>query len=71
MEQPPLLGIRPPRGIRSVYGTAYVNDDATITPESGTLTLMGIAGIACIAGIGFRQHLKRKKSPVTAGSALA
>jgi hypothetical protein len=48
-----------------------VNDDATITPESSTLTLVGIAGIAFIIGIRFRQYVKRKKAPVAAGSALA
>jgi len=64
-------GYETPSGYSVVYGTAYVNDDATITPESGTLTLMGIAGIACIAGIRFHQRFKRKKASVTAGSALA
>ena len=64
-------GYETPWGYSVVYGTAYVTDDATVTPESSTLTLIGIAGIAGIIGIGFRQYLKRKKSPVAAGSALA
>jgi hypothetical protein len=64
-------GYETPWGYSVVYGTANVTDDATVTPESSTLTLMGIAGIAFIAGIGFRQHSKRKKASVTAGSALA
>jgi hypothetical protein len=64
-------GYETPWGYSVVYGTAYVTDDATVTPESSTLTLVGIAGIALIVGIGFRQHFRRKKSPVAAGSALA
>jgi len=64
-------GYETPWGYSVAYGTAYVNDDATITPESSTLTLVGIAGIAFIIGIRFRQYVKRKKAPVAAGSALA
>ncbi len=64
-------GYETPNGYSVVYGVADVTDDAAITPESSTLTLMGIAGIAFIVGIGFRQHLKRKKGSVAAGDALA
>jgi hypothetical protein len=60
-----------PDGYSVAYGTADVTDTATITPEPSTLTLVGIAGIALIAGIRFRQHIKRKKASVAAGSALA
>jgi hypothetical protein len=53
---------------------AIVTDDAVVTPEPSTLTLMGIAGIAGIAsivGIQFRRRSKLKKAPVATGSALA
>jgi hypothetical protein len=63
-------GYATPWGYSVDYGIADVTDDATITPESSTLTLVGIAGIAFIVGIGFRQHSKRKKATV-ADSALA
>ena len=64
-------GYETPWGYSVVYGTANVTDDATVTPESSTLTLVGIAGIALIVGVRFRQHSKRKKAPVAADSALA
>jgi hypothetical protein len=64
-------GYATPWGYSVVYGTADVTDDATITPEPSTLTLVGIAGIAFIVGIRFRQHFKRKKATVAAGNALA
>lgn len=64
-------GYETPWGYSVAYGTAYVTDDATVTPESSTLTLVGVAGIALMIGMGFRQHFRRKKAPVAAGSALA
>jgi hypothetical protein len=64
-------GYETPWGYSVAYGTADVTDDATITPEPSTLTLVGIAGIALIVGIRFRQHFKRKKAPVAGGGALA
>ena len=64
-------GYATPRGYSVDYGTADVTDDATITPEPSTLSLVGIAGIALIVGMRFRQHFKRKKATVDAGGALA
>lgn len=60
-----------PWGYSVTYATADVTDDAEITPEPSTLSLMGIAGVALLVGVRFRQHLKRRKDGVTAGSALA
>ena len=64
-------GYSTPDGFSVVYGTADVTDDAMVTPEPSTLTLMGTAGIALIAGIGFHRRSKRKKALVAGGSALA
>jgi len=64
-------GYEMPWGYSVAYGTADVTDDAEITPEPSTLTLVGIAGIVLIVGIRFRQHFKRKSAPATGGSALA
>jgi hypothetical protein len=64
-------GYATPWGYSVDYATANVTDDAEITPEPSTLSLIGIAGIALIVGIRFRQHFKRKKGPVAAGRALA
>jgi hypothetical protein len=64
-------GYEIPGGFSVVYGTADVTDDAVLTPEPSTLSMMGIAGIAFIVGIGFRRHFKRKKAPAAAGSAMA
>jgi PEP-CTERM motif len=60
-----------PGGFSVVYGTADVTDDAVVTPEPSTLSLMGIAGIVLIVGIRFRQRSNRKKASVAAGSVLA
>jgi hypothetical protein len=64
-------GYATPWGYSVVDATADVTDDAVITPEPNSLSLMGTAAIALILGLLFHRRSKRKKATAAAGSALA
>jgi hypothetical protein len=64
-------GYATPWGYSVDYGTADVTDDAVITPESSTFTLIGISVITFLLATGIRRRSQHKKASVAAGSALA